>query len=71
MTSTTGKNSFSSSTLSKDFWFDLLNGQIASQAKQMQKNLVGYESDAGSIIVSGIETRMSLDREHKYAQGIV
>ena len=37
----------------------------------MQKNLVGYELDAGSIIVSGIETLMSLDREHKYAQGIV
>lgn len=36
----------------------------------MQLNLVGYKSDAGSIIVSGIETPMSLDREHKYAQGI-
>ena len=30
-----------------------------------------YKTDAGSIIVSGIETPMSLDREHKYAQGIV
>ena len=36
----------------------------------MQKNLVGYKSDAGSIIDRGVETLMSLDREPKYAQGI-
>ena len=71
MTSTRGKNSFSSSTLSWTFWFDLLNGYLCSKTGKMQKNLVGNESDAGSIIVSGKETLMSLDREPKYAQGIV
>ena len=39
-----------------------------SKTGKMQRNLVGLQSDAGSIIVSGKETRMSLDREHKYAQ---
>ena len=46
-------------------------GQIHSKTEKTQRNPVGYKSDAGSIIVSGKETRMSLDRERKYAQGIV
>ena len=71
MTSTRGKNSFSSSTLSWTFWFDLLNGYLGSKTEKMQKNLVGNESDAGSTKVSGKEMLMSLDREPKYAQGIV
>ena len=46
-------------------------GQMHSKTGKMQRNLVGYESDAGSIIVSGKEMLMSLDREHKYAQGMI
>jgi hypothetical protein len=49
------------------FWFELLNGQLDSKTRKMQEILVGYESDAGSIFVSGKETRQSLDRECEYA----
>ena len=65
--STTGKNNFSPSTLSDDFWFELLNGQLDSKTEKMQEILVGYKSNAGSIFVSRKETRQSLDRECEYA----
>jgi hypothetical protein len=68
MMSTTGKNNFSSLRhFPMTFWFELLNEQLYSKTKKMQEILVGYESDAGSIFVSGKETRQSLDRECKYA----
>ena len=65
--STTGKNNFSPSTLSDDFWFELLNGQLDSKTGKTQKILLENESDAGSIFVSRKETRQSLDRECEYA----
>jgi hypothetical protein len=42
---------------------------LDSKTGKMQKNLVGYESDAGSIFVIGKETQIPLDREHRYAKG--